>query len=307
MLGYPIRQLSAILFISCLACIGKAQGFTYTTKAVVFNFSANISKKEKANSIQFFNLGVIDRDLKINKVKLSINPNVSYSFATVRLSTFPVEKYGDQESSGWYFIGCPPNNMGTLGSWWPGSKRTKSKEGVGPYPVKKGTYLILEILFNESTKPNRGSVDFKLYKDLGSAPINRMRYFNRFEKKDITIPPLAEFFELSEVYTLSEDIQIHSLKPTLHLRGVSVTMGYIRSHAEGPQVFVNIPNYSFFHYRGYKLKKPIRLRKGNKLWIRGVYNNSFSNFFNPNPLTTVYRGWKVNDEMLRFSYQYYKE
>lgn len=308
---YKIKFIFPVFFLlNGYARFCYAKGSRDSTKQVVFRYSAEIAMKKKANPFQFFDLGLIDEDISVDKIAVKISPNIAYSFATVRLSMFPVEKFGDQEQAGWYFTGNPPKNMGTLGSWQPNSKKMNSLKENGQYFLKKGTHLIFEILFNESSLSNSGGVWLALFKNTNQNNTKQFkpkRYFNRFEINEITIPPLAEFLELSTEYILTEDIKIMALKPTMHLRGVSVTMGYTRTEKEGPQILVEIPRYSIFNYKAFGLKKPVSLKKGSKLWIKGIYNNSFSNFLNPNPLTTVYRGWKINDEMLRFSYQYYKE
>lgn len=272
------------------------------------HYSIAVAKKKNSNPLQFFTITQLQEDTYLAELELKISGNISYSFATIRLSDFPVNRFGDQEEAGAYFTGAPPIQKGTLGSWTPDSKQTLSKIDGGAFLIKKGTYLVLEIFFKEFPVENLGSVDLYLFKINKNrvAQIN-IRHFNRFEKTDIKIPPLTERLVLSESYTLQENIRLITIKPTLHLRAVSVQMGYIRAPDNRPEILINIPRYSIYNYKGYKLHSPISLKKGDKLWIRGVYNNSFGNLFNPDPFAEVTHGWKIKDEMLRFSYQYYKD
>ena len=70
------------------------------------------------------------------------------------------------------------------------------------------------------------------------------------------------------------------------------------------QFFV-IPNFDVNWQQPYILKKPIKLKKGEELVCRAIYDNSNLNPVNPNPNADVKFGYRKDDEMLNCYYIYY--
>ena len=59
-------------------------------------------------------------------------------------------------------------------------------------------------------------------------------------------------------------------------------MKYILQDPEGRKTtLLSIPNYNFNWQRYYELKKPLDVKKGSRLIIEAVFDNSKQNTFNP--------------------------
>src|SRR5207253_3741146 len=122
--------------------------------------------------------------------------------------------------------------------------------------------------------------------------ITDMTVNNRF-----SIPANAENHPVEAAKTLDRDSLILTLMPHTHLRGRAFK--YEATYPNGEkEVLLDVPHYDFNWQTTYVLDKPKLLPKGTVLHCLANYNNSKSNYSNPNPKERVRWGEQTWEEMM---------
>ena len=111
------------------------------------------------------------------------------------------------------------------------------------------------------------------------------------------IPPNAERHKVTAYWKPSLDINLYSLMPHMHYRGVA--MEYKVFYPDGrSEVLLNVPAYSFNWQMSYRPQTPIRIPAGSKIQVTGYFDNSAKNKYNPDPSKAVRQGEPTYDEMM---------
>ena len=113
----------------------------------------------------------------------------------------------------------------------------------------------------------------------------------------IAVPPNAANHQETATRVFSEDVQLLSLFPHMHMRGKAFR--YEVTYPDGKQeVLLDIPQYDFNWQTSFVLNKSKRIPKGTKLVCTAVYDNSDANLANPDPSKWVHWGQQTWEEML---------
>jgi hypothetical protein len=111
------------------------------------------------------------------------------------------------------------------------------------------------------------------------------------------IPPGAANHEIAAEGTFTEDVNVWSLHPHMHLRGKDMT--YTAMYPDGrSEIVLRVPRFDFGWQTDYWLAKPLVLPKGSKLHVSAHYDNSTANRANPDPTATVRWGDQTWEEMM---------
>ena len=117
------------------------------------------------------------------------------------------------------------------------------------------------------------------------------------------IPPGANNHEIAAEGTFTEDVNVWSLHPHMHLRGKDMT--YTATYPDGrSEIVLRVPKFDFGWQTDYWLAKPLALPKGSKLHVSAHYDNSTANRANPDPTATVRWGDQTWEEMMIGFYTY---
>lgn len=114
---------------------------------------------------------------------------------------------------------------------------------------------------------------------------------------DFVIPPLGKEVKIVAIDTITQDILLHTLVPHMHYRGKSIRFSV--EYPDGSQqTIVSVPDYNFNWQRLYRLASPFAIPKGSVIKVEGIFDNTYQNPFNPDPLAKLTYGLQSTDEML---------
>jgi hypothetical protein len=124
--------------------------------------------------------------------------------------------------------------------------------------------------------------------ELLTRPIMNMRF---------AIPPGDPNYRVESSFTFTEDGQIHSLMPHMHLRGKDFE--YRVAFPDGTsKIILSVPKYDFAWQSYYVLKEPVRAPKGTRVDCVAHFDNSTKNKYNPDPTREVRWGDQTWEEMM---------
>jgi peroxiredoxin len=191
---------------------------------------------------------------------------------------------------------------GILASWAPGMQPETFPEGTGRI-IPEGSTVHIQLHY---TTNGRAQVD---QSKIGLHFLNEPP-----EREYITIGPTDFDLEIlpndaEHISTITEkiyeDIRVFGFFPHMHFRGKS--MKYTLEDPEGNRTqLLSVPNYSFNWQRYYELETPIDVKKGSRIIVDAVFDNSRQNPFNPSPQDTLYFGEQTSDEMMIGFFSYHK-
>src|SRR5262245_8190813 len=110
------------------------------------------------------------------------------------------------------------------------------------------------------------------------------------------VPAGAENHEANACYTLRRDVEFVNYMPHMHVRGKD--MKYEVIFPDGKRETLLAVNYDFNWQTLYKLKQPVAIPKGSRIFVTAHFDNSAKNKSNPDPTKTVRFGEPTYDEML---------
>ena len=124
----------------------------------------------------------------------------------------------------------------------------------------------------------------------------------------IEIPPNTARHKEIAYLEFPRDALLFSAFPHAHYRGQSATLS-IRYPDGREEIVLSLPRYDFNWQRSYEFVEPIDIPAGSKLIARYEYDNSTSNFANPDPSVQIRWGEQSHEEMLftALSYQWKDE
>ncbi len=110
------------------------------------------------------------------------------------------------------------------------------------------------------------------------------------------IPPGDPNYAVTGNLTMPNNATLLSFFPHMHLRGKGFEYNLIDGDKKQPLLKVN--NYDFNWQLTYKLAEPMELKRGQKLEVIGIFDNSANNAWNPDPKATVRWGEQSWEEMV---------
>ncbi len=126
----------------------------------------------------------------------------------------------------------------------------------------------------------------------------RSAYAPIFPINTLSIPARTPDYPREAAFTPSStrDVMLYELSPHMHFRGKSFRYEALYPNGTS-EVLLNVPQYDFNWQSGYRFTQPKRLPAGTTLRVRGSFDNSPQNPFNPNPDVVVRGGDQTDDEM----------
>lgn len=117
------------------------------------------------------------------------------------------------------------------------------------------------------------------------------------------IPPGDDNYLVESQYRFSQDVNIYSLIPHMHLRGKS--FAFEAAYPDGrSEVLLDVPRYDFNWQNIYLLAEPKHFPEGTVLKGIARFDNSEKNLKNPNPTEHVRFGEQTWEEMMVGMYYY---
>jgi hypothetical protein len=176
----------------------------------------------------------------------------------------------------------------------PGEQPALISEGLGK-KIPAGSKLVFQVHYtpNGTAAKDRSYVGLVFTKqrpknELMTRPILNARF---------AIPPGDPNYRVESSYTFTEDGQIHSLMPHMHLRGKDFE--YRVTFPDGSsKVILSVPRYDFAWQSYYVLKEPVRAPKGTRVDCVAHFDNSSKNKYNPDPTKEVRWGDQTWEEMM---------
>jgi peroxiredoxin/mono/diheme cytochrome c family protein len=110
------------------------------------------------------------------------------------------------------------------------------------------------------------------------------------------IPPGAPNYHVEARYHFSEDMDLYSLVPHMHLRGKAFRFTAIYPD-KTEEVLLDVPRYDFNWQNIYQFAEPKRMPEGTDLVCEARFNNSPGNPVNPDPTQAVHWGDQTWEEM----------
>ena len=191
---------------------------------------------------------------------------------------------------------------GILAAWAPGTQPEVFPEGTGRI-IPKGSIVHIQLHYTTNGKAQKDASRIGFH-FLEGKP--EREYFTIGPSDfDLAIQPNEANYRSKISEKIYDDIRIYAFFPHMHYRGKS--MKYILVDPSGKrQTLLSVPNYNFNWQRYYVLDQPLDVRKGSKILVEAVFDNSPQNRFNPNPGETVYYGEQTFDEMMIGFFSYHK-
>jgi hypothetical protein len=166
-------------------------------------------------------------------------------------------------------------------------------QGTGKL-LKKGAFLVFQVHYTATGQPETDVTKLGLYIS-PDAPEHELRTAAAYTL-DFTIPPGAPEQPASAEFTMPHDGILHELSPHMHYRGKAFRFDAIYPNGS-EETLLNVPFYRFNWQTLYRLAEPHRLPAGTRIVVRGTWDNSARNPYNPDPGATVHFGEQSWEEM----------
>jgi peroxiredoxin len=193
--------------------------------------------------------------------------------------------------------------QGGLSGWAPGQMPRILPGGTGYY-LPRGADIIMQAHYHRDGRleKDRTSIGLFFVKEPkarlfqtavmaggNDGPIALPLFF--------AIPPGNDHFPVKGSLWATADCNLYSIMPHMHLLGKEIT---VTLHPpEGPaQTLVAIKEWDYNWQETYWFKEPVQIKKGSRLDVLAVYDNSTKNPNNPfDPPRTVFFGEYTTNEM----------
>lgn len=177
----------------------------------------------------------------------------------------------------------------------PGGDPLTLPDGIA-YRIPAGSLLAIQIHFVPSGKAEKTRVSVGLRYARGTIQ-QELRHL-RMATTRYRIPPGDPACAVSTSKTLPHDAVAVGLFSHMHLRGKAMTFEAHKPDGVSAML-LSIPNYRFDWQLAYRLPEgKVRLPKGTRIDVTGIYDNSAFNPFNPDSTVSVRDGQQTHQEML---------
>jgi len=182
-----------------------------------------------------------------------------------------------------------------LTAYAPGSDYGEWKQGMAK-KIPAGATIRFQVHYSKvagSVQKDRSMVGMIFAKE----PPDKLMRTRAVSNIFFEIPPNAERHKVTAYWKPSLDVNLYSLMPHMHYRGVA--MEYKVVYPDGKsEVLLNVPAYSFNWQMSYRPETPIRIPAGSTIQVTGYFDNSTKNKYNPDPSKAVRQGEPTYDEMM---------
>jgi hypothetical protein len=181
-----------------------------------------------------------------------------------------------------------------LAGYVPGSRPYALPEDTA-FLVKAGSDFVLQLHYtaNGSAGTDLTRIGLTLSKQ---APARRA-FIALVNSARFKIPAGDPAYSAKALETLAVDAEILGAGPHMHLRGKAMDLKATYPDGRAETLF-SVPRYDFNWQQMYDFGAGKKAPKGTRLVVTGVWDNSESNRFNPNPKVDVTWGDQSWEEML---------
>ena len=161
--------------------------------------------------------------------------------------------------------------------------------------IPKGSTLVFQVHYTTNGTPgtDKSRIGLIFSKEAPKREVRTGMILNPL----FAIPPGAANHEIQAEATFTEDVNVWSMHPHMHLRGKDMT--YTATYPDGrTEIVLRVPKFDFGWQTDYWLAKPLMLPKGSKISVSAHYDNSTANRHNPDPTATVRWGDQTWEEMM---------
>ena len=161
--------------------------------------------------------------------------------------------------------------------------------------IPKGSTLVFQVHYTTNGTPgtDKSRVGLIFAKEPPKREVRTGMILNPL----FAIPPGAANHEIQAEATFTEDVNVWSMHPHMHLRGKDMT--YTATYPDGrTEIVLRVPKFDFGWQTDYWLAKPLMLPKGSKISVSAHYDNSTANRHNPDATATVRWGDQTWEEMM---------
>lgn len=162
--------------------------------------------------------------------------------------------------------------------------------------VPKGTKFILNNHYFPWGDEEKNSSKILLFKYTGKTPPVVLKQ-KMFMVRNFVIQPGESDFHVHTVYPIVKDMNLHSVRVHLHMRGRDIKV-YIKRLTGEKELILSVPFYLYKHNMPIDFLNPIAVEKGAELHFHVKYDNSDLNPANPDPTQKLNEGLNLlNNEM----------
>ena len=161
--------------------------------------------------------------------------------------------------------------------------------------IPAGSTLVFQVHYTTNGTP--GSDRSKVGLIFAKEPPQREVRTAMIANPLFAIPPGAPDHQVEAEATFTEDVNVWTMHPHMHLRGKDMT--YTAIYPDGRrEIVLRVPKFDFGWQTDYWLAEPLALPKGTKLHVSAHFDNSSQNRNNPDPTATVRWGDQTWEEMM---------
>ena len=189
---------------------------------------------------------------------------------------------------------------GEIDSEWltasaPGSKPLELSDGLAKV-IPAGATLVFQVHYTPIGTPQTdlSTVGFKF---VDKAKVRKIVGTKQVAQRDLNIPAGEAEYKTEASRVVRQDALMLAMFPHMHWRGKSFKYTAVYPNGRN-EVLLDVPNYDFNWQNGYEFEQPKLLPRGTKILCEAVFDNSASNFSNPDPSQNVRWGDQTSDEMM---------
>jgi hypothetical protein len=161
--------------------------------------------------------------------------------------------------------------------------------------IPAGSTLIFQVHYTTNGTPGKDRSRIGLI--FAKEPPRREVRTGIIANATFAIPPGAADHQVEAEATFTEDVNVWSMHPHMHLRGKDMT--YTAIYPDGRrEIVLRVPKYDFGWQTDYWLAQPLLMPKGSKLHVAAHFDNSPANRANPDPKAIVRWGDQTWEEMM---------
>jgi hypothetical protein len=196
----------------------------------------------------------------------------------------------------------PPADIpgSTVGSYVPGAGIQVYNEGTGA-PVPAGGKLRYSMHYTTNGRAMTDATQIGYY--LLKTPPEIIRRDAVISNPLMYIPAGEARHKEVAYLEFPADALLYSVHPHAHYRGYAVQLTEITPDGKETPI-LSVPKYDFNWQLDYDLAQPLPIRKGTKLRVTWIYDNSTHNPANPDPKLNIAWGEQTWNEMMYFRVNY---
>ncbi len=218
--------------------------------------------------------------------------------ATIRVDRTPASRTRDEADPAAGYDGLLAYSAsypdGHFLGWSPGQLAPFLPRGLA-WRLEPGTDLVVELHMQPSGKPETIEPSIGLF--FSEDPPTRTPTMLRLGRQTFEIPAGEREYTVTDAFELPVDVDALALQP--HAHDLAREVEVVAVSPGGPtRTLLAIRDWDFRWQQVYRFVDPVPLRKGTRVEMRFVYDNSAANSRNPHrPPRSVSWGQRSSDEM----------